>query len=200
MPAIRSINPVLRATGVIGVVAAMVTGVTFAALNSQATLTDNTISTATVGLEVGTAANDTGASKQGFAVTGLIPGTGVDKNFYLLNTGDTPLDVTAHVPTLPGAPEGGYGFSGFENLTVDITSPDCAEDVVHTNMQALNAGEVALPCDDLPVAGEGDDARQYVAHIDIKPEAVSGAHAGVDNFDLVFTGNTATAPEEEPTP
>jgi predicted ribosomally synthesized peptide with SipW-like signal peptide len=185
---INGINPVLRATGVIGVVAAMVTGVTYAAFNSQATLTANTVSTATVGLEVGTAADDTGATKPGLAFTSVIPGTGITKSFYLKNTGDTALDVTAHVPTLPSAPAGGYGFSGFENLTVDITSPACA-DVVHTNMLALNSGDVALPCNSLPVTGAEDTARQYDAHVDIMPAAVSGSHAGVDNFDLVFTGN-----------
>jgi len=192
-----NVNPVLRATGVIGVVAAMVTGVTYAALNTQATLTANTVSTATVGLEVGTTAVDTGATKPGIAFTSVVPGTGVTKSFYLKNTGDAPLDVTAHVPTLPGAPAGGYGFSGFENLTVDITSPDpaCTGLVVHTTMLALNSGDVALPCNALPVTGAEGTPRQYEAHVDITPAAVTGTHAGVDVFDLVFSGNVAVVPE-----
>jgi hypothetical protein len=149
-----------------------------------------------VGLEVGLTAADTATTNEGFNVEGLVPGTGVDKDFYLRNTGDTPLDVTVHVPTLPGAPEGGYGFVGFENLTVKLTTTTCDE-VVSTTMQALHAGQVELPCSPLAEAGEADTAQKYTAHIDINPEAVSGSHAGVDNFDLVFSGMAATTPPEE---
>ncbi len=195
---LRSINPVLRATGVIGVTAAMVTGVTFAALNTQATLTDNTISTATVGLEVGLTADNLSATEDGFDVTGLIPGTGVDQDFYLRNTGNTPLDVTANVPNLPAAPEDGYGFTGFENLTVKLTSEACAE-VINTNMQALHDGQVALPCNALDDVGAEGTATKYTAHIDILPDAVSGTHAGVGNFNLVFTGATVSSGEESNT-
>jgi len=192
---IRSINPVLRATGVIGVTAAMVTGVTFAALNSQATLTDNTISTATAGLEVGLAADNLSATEDGFDVTGLVPGTGVDQDFYLRNIGDTPLDVTVNVPNLPGAPEGGYGFTGFDNLTVKLTSEAC-DAVVTTNMQALHDGQVALPCNALEEAGEANTPTKYTAHIDINPDVVTGSHAGVGNFNLVFTGTAAAETTE----
>ena len=54
MKTFRSMNPVLRATGVIGTVAALVTGITFAALSSQATLTANTISSGTADLQIST--------------------------------------------------------------------------------------------------------------------------------------------------
>jgi hypothetical protein len=196
---INHINPVLRATGVIGVVAAMVTGVTFAALNSQATLTSNTVSTATVGLEVGKTVADLGTTAPGFDVNGLVPGTGVDQDFYLRNTGDTPLDISAHVPTLPAAPEGGYGFTGWDNLTVKLTGEACAE-VVTTNLQELNAGEVQLPCNPLAEGGEANTSHKYTAHFDINPSAVTGNHAGVDDFDLVFTGMAATEAPAPETP
>ena len=186
MVGILKMNPLLRAIGVIGAVAALVTGVTFAALNSTATLTDNTISSGTAGLRVSTDNTTFSDSEPGFTVTGLIPGTGSTKTFYLRNNGDIALDVSARVPVLPGPPVFGYGFSGFENLTVSITSPACI-DVVNTNMSLLNAGEVLLPCNSLPVGPA--TSRTYDIHFDILPAAITGSQAGVGAFDLRFTGS-----------
>lgn len=50
MRKMRSISPLFQAVGVVGVVAGLATGVTFAALSSQATLTNNTISSASANL------------------------------------------------------------------------------------------------------------------------------------------------------
>jgi len=101
------------------------------------------------------------------------------------------------VPELPGAPEDGYGFSGWENLTVKLTSEACDE-VVMTDLGALHEGQVDLPCNALTETGEGEDAPEYTAHFDITPSAVTGTHAGVDDFDLVFTGMAATTPPSTP--
>ena len=185
MVSVFKMSPLLRAIGVIGAVAALVTGITFAALQSQATLTNNTISSATAGLQVSTDNLGFGASQTGFTVTGLVPGAGTTKTFYLRNNGEVALNVTARVPALPGPPVFGYGFSGFENLTAKITSPACV-DIVNTNMLALNAGEVALPCNSLLVAPLG--SRSYDIHFDILPSVVTGSQAGVGAFDLRFTG------------
>ena len=86
---------------------------------------------------------------------------------------------------MPGPPVFGYGFSGFGNLTVDITSPACIG-VVNTNMLLLNAGEVTLPCNSLPVGPT--TSRTYNMHFDILPASVTGSQAGVGVFDLRFTG------------
>ncbi len=187
MVGLLKVNPLLRAIGVIGVVAALVTSITFAALQSQATLTNNTISSATAGLRVSTDNTAFSDSEPGFTVTGLIPGTGSTKTFYLRNNGDIALDVSARVPVLPGPPAFGYGFSGFQNLTVSITSPACPPAVVNTTMLLLNAGEVLLPCNSLPV-GPGT-SRTYNIHFDILPDAITGSQAGVGVFNLRFTGS-----------
>ncbi len=196
------ISPLVRAVGVFSAVAVVVGGVTFAAFNSQATLTSNTISTASANLQVfDTVSGTFGSTGQGFTVTKLVPGTGVTSPFYLKNAGDLALDVTAHVPTAPAAPEGGYGFSGFENVKVTITADKtgCTEAPVATTMAALLAGEVALPCNSLAVGAQGDSATagtegNYKIKFDIDPAAITGNHAGVGPFDLVFTGTQATAP------
>jgi hypothetical protein len=198
------ISPLARAVGVVGSVTALATGVTFAALSSQATLTDNTISTASASLLVWNG-SDFVSSAPGFTITDLVPGTGVTKTAYFKNAGGTPVKITAHVPTLPGAPSGSggdYGFSGFDNLTVDVTGEECG-DTVSTTLAALNSSEVTLPCTmdagDQGNAGSNSASGNYDFKFDINPNAINGSQAGVGPFDLVFTA-TAAAPVESTTP
>jgi hypothetical protein len=195
-----NLHPTARAIGIFGAVAALATGVTYAvSLSNQATLEDNTISSATADLKVwdGAAFSPSGP---GFTVTGLVPGTGSGQlPFYLQNSSEASMAVTAHVPVLPAAPTGGYGFTGFENLKVTIkgTSPTCAvTDTVVTNLLALNSGDVALPCGPLSAGATGNGGvlateGNYSASFDIDPAFITpgASHAGVDSFDIVFTGS-----------
>jgi hypothetical protein len=194
MVGILKMSPLLRAIGVIGAVAALVTGITFASLNSSVTLTNSSVLTTTADLKVyDFTPGDEGykSSAPGFTVTGLIPGTGVTKQFYLQNSGGVPLKVTARVPIAPPAPVGGYGFSGFENLKVDITGQGC-DTTVNTDMAALIAGEVELPCNPLGAGVAGDSnadvAGNYDIKFDIVSSAITGSQAGVGNFDIVLKG------------
>lgn len=196
----KGISPVTRAIGVFSAVAVVVGGVTFAALQSSATLTDSSISTANAELQVYNFDTAQYASTApGFTITDLIPGSGVEKSFYLRNNGETALNVSARVPALPGAPADGFGFSGYENVTVKITGEKC-DTAVDTNLQALFDAAVALPCNAL-LAGEAGNstvdgtAGNYDVKFDINPAVITGASAGVGNFNIVFTG-TAVATTE----
>jgi hypothetical protein len=189
-----------RAIGSVGAVVALAGGITYAALTSNtATLSQSTISTGTASLKIYNFPDGQWeTSAPGFQITKLVPGTGVDEHFYLQNDGDSSLDVTATVPTLPGPPSGGdYGFSGFQNVKVDITGEKCG-DTVNTNLAALNAGKVALPCNPLTAGAAGNSnvtgtEGNYKIHFDINPDVVTGGSAGVGPFDIVFQG-TASAP------
>lgn len=194
----KKLSAILRAVGALGAVTAIVGGVTFAALSSSATLAQSTISTANADLNIYNFSTNAWAnSAPGFNITGLVPGTGVTEEFYLQNDGDTALTVKARVPVLPAAPEGGYGFTGFENVTVTITGEGCVEPPVQTNLLALNSGDVALPCNPLAAGVSGDSnadvAGNYDIKFDINSAAITGESAGVGPFDIVFTG-TAVAP------
>jgi predicted ribosomally synthesized peptide with SipW-like signal peptide len=203
MRTFKGISPLVRAVGVFSAVAVVVGGVTFAAFNSQATLTSNTISTATANLQVyDTKLNVFSSTGQGFTITDLVPGTGVTSPFYLKNAGGIPLAVTAHIPAAPAAPPEGYGFTGFENVKVTITSDEtgCTINTKNTTMAKLLAGEVALPCNPLAAGAQGNNSPtatgtegNYKIKFDIDPAAITGNHAGVGAFDLVFTGTQATA-------
>lgn len=180
-----------RSVGIIGATVALISGVTFAALTSNSvTLSDNTISSATASLLI----SNGGAfstNETGFHVTGLVPGTGsTPNNFYLENNGGVALALTAHVPTAPAAPVGGYGFTGFENLKVTITNKNTGTSYP-TNMAALLAGEVPLDTINAGVTGTASPANapgDYSVSYDINPSAITGSHAGVDSFNLVFSG------------
>jgi hypothetical protein len=188
------INPVVRAVGLFAAVAALVTSVTFAALNSQVTLSSNSISTTTASLKLWDG-DSFESTAPGFTVTELVPGTGKEFPFYFQNTGSADLDITAHVPVAPTA----SGFTGWENLEVTFTSnaPGCVDGSVETDMQALLAGEVALPCNPLSGGSQGNSGVEategnYKVKFDIDPSAISGSSATVGSFDIVFTGTQAS--------
>jgi hypothetical protein len=198
----KGLSPVTRAIGVFSAVAIIAGGATYAALTSTATLTENTISSANSSLLIynGT---DFAATAKGFDFTGLIPGQGSDaKPFYLKNAGDSALKVTAHVPTAPEAPQGGYDFTGWENLKVTFKSLEtgCSANTVNTTMAALLAGEVELPCNAFSLGAQGNNTPDseategnYSVKVDIDPASVKGSSPAVGKFNFVFTG-TAVAP------
>jgi predicted ribosomally synthesized peptide with SipW-like signal peptide len=92
------INPVARALITIGAVAAIVTGVTFAALNSQTTLSGNTI-TATPGLLLSTNGSTYGSTIPGFTFN-VTPGstTGVSQTFNIKNTTASAMALSLSLP------------------------------------------------------------------------------------------------------
>lgn len=104
-----NISPLARAVGVMGATAALVGGITFAALTSNTVaLTDNTLATATAHLYVNSSANadpatcadKTKTSATGMSFTALAPGVESSAfNFCLGNDGDVPLDITTRIPT-----------------------------------------------------------------------------------------------------
>lgn len=193
-------NPIARAIAVFGATAALVTSVTFAALNNQATLTNSTISTVSADLRLWDG-DSFETTAPGFQVTNLVPGVGsAPQLFYFQNAGGVGLNITVHVPVAPEVPVGGYGFSGWENLKVMFK--DRNDNVVtNTDMAALLAGEVPLATAPLPAGAQGNDQAgqestkgNYSVTFDISPAAVTGSHAGVGNFNMIFTGTQPVGP------
>ena len=190
---VRSIA-IVRSVAVIGGTAALMGGVTFAALSSSpVTLADNTISTGTASLQIyDFSSSSFGTTSQGFHVTGLVPGhPSTPQKFYLKNTGDLDLVLTAHVPSAPPAPAAGYGFKDFHSVSVIITDLS-NKNAITTNLGNLLAGDVNF--DNLLAKGaQGNSAvdttdGNYSVSFDINPTAVSGSSAGVGSFDIQING------------
>lgn len=189
MNAIRSASPIVRAVGVIGVVAALVTSVTYAALQSQATLTNNTISSATAGLSVNNTddAAPGGATDVGFAFTGVVPGGASSSvgNFTLANDGTSDLDISVAVPTLPTWVVTPSGTVDNTKVTVAIS---CTAGSVtfagSATLSSMNAGPVDLTGGQL---AQGQTAT-CTASISMAADAFTGSSATATDFDFVFTG------------
>jgi|GEM_PF-2453197 len=207
----KGINPLVRAVGVFSAVAVVVGGVTYAVLNSQATLTGNTFSSSTSDLQVyDTESGQFAKTGKGFDIKDFVPGKGADAPFYLKNKGGLDLDVSAHIPTAPAAPEGGYGFASFADVKVTFTTKEngCSAEnrKVETTMQALLDGEVDLPCNSLKANAQGNGSEgaektegNYKIKIDVPANKITGDRAQVNAFDLVFSGTPAGNDEEENT-
>lgn len=193
------LNPVAKAVGVMSAVAVLVGGVTFAALSSSVTLTNNTVSGADANLQIWDG-GDWNTTAPGFNVDDLIPGDqwSSENFFYFNNAGDTDLKVVAQSSN-PGDVD--PGFSEWADLKVRFTSyaPGCVDPDVETDMAALIAGNVELPCNNLDkdaVGNSGVEATEgnYSVSYMIAPEEVSGADVNVSAFVYTFTGTVAATP------
>lgn len=202
MLAIQRINPVIRAVAVIGAVMAMVTSVTFAALTSSATLSGNTIGTASANADLllwnGSEFTD---AAPGFSFTGLMPGQRSDKfNFYFKNNGNTDLDLMAR---LDAAPEFSEGITAND---VTLKFMGACKESTSVTLADMIAGPVALPCNPLEagaqgVVGEWWNKANYSVSVKIADSvALSETGHTVGAFDIIFDGTAVGSeePEEEP--
>ena len=182
----------LVAVGLIGVVA---TGVTYAALQSQAAnVTGNTINSAAAALIVGKDGATYNTSMVGYDFNGLIPGGSAmpsqngGYNLWLKNNGSAPLSLNVHIgnaPTVNGdidlskvfvvlTPVGGGGASQTTSVAALIASKTSGGTAMTT--PALNAGT----------------AIQYKIQVQMSADAFSGSSASISNLDLVFGGTAST--------
>jgi hypothetical protein len=99
---LSNINPVARAVGTMGAIAAIVGGVTFAALQSNTVaLTPNTLTTGSAELAISDTNCTTGTTTTttaGFNNATLVAGTPVSVNFCMVNKGDVPLTMFSIIP------------------------------------------------------------------------------------------------------
>lgn len=191
----RSFSPLMRAIFVIGAVAALVTSITFAALSSTATLTDNEISSATATLKVdGPDANpnnssaDFSTSELGYTFSGLIPGGdfSAPQELRLLNEGNVDLDVTVYatVGTISGA-----GSLDKTKVLVRFTNNSPSGTATYTLAQ------LEAVFNDVPGAGGASETLPdgELENLTVEVKLDDGAVVGsgpvtINDFDLVFTG------------
>ncbi|HTE21438.1 MAG TPA: hypothetical protein VK674_00165 [Candidatus Limnocylindria bacterium] len=195
-------SPVARAIGVISAVTVLVGGVTFAALQSEATLTNNTLSAPDSSLLIWDGAVFA-ATAPGFAVEDLVPGDWTEENFfYFQNDSDANLDVKAAA----SAPTTLEGITA-EDVKVRFTSyaPECeGANTVETTLAelALVDGDVELPCNSLSEDATGNGGVEetegnYSVSYKILPEDVTDDDVNVGSFDYTFTGTIVGSGEDE---
>ncbi len=178
---------VSRAVGVISAVVVLMTGVTYAALQSpQATLTNSTISSATADLRIGTSATSFSSTRVGFNFVDLIPGgiaAPVDGNiFYLKNYGNANLGLHISIVSIP------------VNLSnVDLTKVSFVMTRLDTN--TVQTFTVKALVDSYINGGlsltdslSGSMVAEYKLQAIMSADAFTGQTAQISDLDLVFTG------------
>jgi hypothetical protein len=188
MVQLRKINPMVRAVGTMGAVAAVAGGITFAALTSNTVaLSANTLSSATAHLLIGTGGSggeDTTCSNtsdkaiQGMNLK-LVPGQKSDDfDFCLKNDGDVPLDITSSIAAADLF-ESPIPASG---VMLDITCDN--EGAVNASLAQFVSGAQSLGTLD------ADDSTNCTANATLKAD-YDGSGKTVKPFTLNFVGTQA---------
>lgn len=186
-----STHPLTRAVLVIATVTVLVVSATYAALQSQATLTGNTISSVSTALKISKNGVSFDSTQTGFSFDGIIPGgmevpiTG--HPFWLRNDGAIDLDLSVSVvpsPTSSVTPSGSVDFTKmvlvFERL--GVSSP--VEFTVQALIDSYADGGLSL-AEALQV---DDDSELFTVKAKFLPDAFTGSSASVSDLDIEFVG------------
>lgn len=194
---LHGLQPLARAIMVVSAVAGLATGVTYAALQSQgASLTGNSISTATADLRISnttaTSASSFAATKTGFNFANIVPGAIASptegNTFYLKNFGAAPMALTVAINTTPT-----------NTANVDLSKVYLVFTRVDTTaVQKLSVASL-VTSSTTPASGTaltdnliGGASAQYKTQVVIDSDAFSGVSASIGGIDLVFTGTVVT--------
>lgn len=183
----------LRAVGMVTAVVIIVSGVTFAALQSQQdTLTGNTIETATANLQLSTDGTNYSDSHAGFNFNNIVPGgqavptTGYP--FYLKNAGGTPLSLKLAVTSLPTNPN----TVDLGKVNVLLTPVATGTPMQTFTLQSLIAssasGGLAITSGNLASGA----SQQFKLQVSMATDAVSGSTASLGNIDFSFSGTAVS--------
>jgi hypothetical protein len=195
MKVLRQMNPVVRALTTFAAVAALVTGVTFAALQGQASLVNNTISSATADLQV-KSSGSFAAQDAGFTFSGVLPGGSAvpvaGHAFQLKNNGTTDLNIAVSVPVAPTfTVQPGPGSVDLSKVDMLIS---CSNGVANftltsdlaTLVSAHGTGGIAVTGTNLPQSP--NNIVSCLARAQMDADAFAGTSASSNNFNIVFTG------------
>ena len=180
-------KPLMRAVVVMALVMMLVSGVTYAALQSQqAVLSGNTISSATADLKISTDNITSTNAHTGFDFSAVIPGgpavPAAGYSFYLKNSGSTADQIKVAVSTTP------TNLSGIDLSKVSITITRVPGGATQTFtlaslISAYADGGLALS-ENLNAASFS----QYKLQASMLSDAFSGSSAALSNIDFVFLG------------
>lgn len=180
-------RPLLRAVVVMGVVLVIVSGVTFAALQSQqATLTGNTIESATADIRISIDNNTYSSSHTGFDFSSVIPGGPAVPTagypFFLKNYGTTNSLIKMAVSSVPT----NSNNVDLSKVSVIITRVGGGPTQTFTLANLISTyadGGTALT-EVLPT----NTFYQYKIQVSMASDAFTGSGAALGNIDFVFSG------------
>lgn len=185
-----TINPIVRAVFVMALVATAVTGITFAALQSQsAALAGNSIETASASLQISKDGLTYGSSTSGYDFSNVAPGGAAvpaDGNvFYLKNAGTTNLDLKLSVNGQKVVNDPSLNLT---KVWMVITAPDAT---VHKLALSTLIGSYSTGGTDLALTLNAGTTSTFKVQVQMDADALSGtttSSASISNVDLTFGG------------
>jgi len=189
----KKIKAFSRLIGVVAAVMIVVSGVTFAALQSQQnTLTGNTIETATANLQISKDGVTYGNSQLGFDFNNLVPGGSAQPTagypVYLKNAGGVPLALKLAVSSAPSNPDN----VDLSKVNVLLTTVGSGVPAQSFSLQGLvgsnSSGGLAITSGNLA----NGSSQQYKLQVSMASDAVSGSSANLGNIDFAFSGQAVS--------
>lgn len=182
------VGSLMRAITVISAAVIVATGVTFAALDSPgASLLNNSISSATADLRIGTSATSFAATRTGFEFKDVMPGGAAmpvnGNSFWLKNYGSGALNIKAAISSVP-VTAGGVDLT---KVLMVLTRVDTASTQT-ISLQALMNGYTTGSAVPLTDQIAGATAVEYKLQFKMAADAFTGTSASIDDVDLVFVG------------
>jgi hypothetical protein len=179
----------LRAVAVMAAVVVIVSGVTFAALQSQqAKLTGNTIQTATANLEISPDGNSYSAAQSGYVFSNLVPGGQAmplnGYSFYLKNSGGTPLALKFAITSVPSNPNN----VDLSKVNVIVTPSGGGSPQSFTMQALIGASSTGGLNINTPAMLNPGVAAQYTIQVSMASDALTGSSASLGNIDFAFSG------------
>jgi hypothetical protein len=185
----KNFKALARALGVVSAVVVVVSGVTFAALQSQQNvLAGNTIETATANLQISTDGTNFSNSHTGFDFNGLVPGGSAVPEagypFYLKNAGQTGLALKMAVTSVPSNPDN----VDLSKVNVILTTVGNGAGPQTFTLQSLLGGSAPLAIGNL----DRSNSVGYKLQVSMAGDAVNGNSASLGNIDFTFSGTATT--------
>jgi hypothetical protein len=183
----------IRTGGIVASVAVIVSGVTFAALQSQQVkLSGNTIQTATANLLLSTDGINYGAAQPGFVFDAIVPGgpavPAAGYPVFLKNAGGAPLALKLAVGSTPANLDT-LDLGKVHVILVPTTGGSVQNFALQGLMSASGVGGQAIlsPGQLAPGATAG-----YKLQVSMESEALSGPGATVSGLDFSFSGTAVS--------
>lgn len=183
------INPLAKAGLTIAVALALITGVTYAALQSpQNKFTGSTIQTATANLLISRDNSSFSNTQSGFSFANVIPGGSLTPSpgypIYLKNAGGTPLALKLAISSTPTNPDG----ADLTKVNVVLTSTASGQ-IQTLSLQSLvdsyAVGGTAITL--VPVLFQ-EQTHPFTLQVSMAKDAITGPSATIGVIDFSVTG------------
>ena len=183
-------NPLTRAVLVTVAVVGLVASATFAALQSEATLSGNTISSLSSALKISKNGVAFASTQPGFSFDGVIPGGSpvpiTGHPFWLRNDATVSLELSVGVvPTPTGTVTPGPGTVDFTKVTLTFERLGVSTPIEFVLQDLINAhatGGLSLS----EILETDDDAELFTVKAKYLPDAFDGSSADITDLDIEF--------------